>query len=108
MATKLKEKKPATAKRQQRAARELRTKPVKATGSRPRRDPVGGFESKLGQHLERLMIAAGMTTAEFAKKIGRSDDVVTMYFTGHRTPRTKDLPNLAKVLKVSLTDILPK
>jgi hypothetical protein len=41
---------------------------------------------RFGRHLEQLATAAGLTTAEFAKKAGVTEDAIRKYFGGTDTP----------------------
>lgn len=75
---------------------------------RKRLDPKEGDEGMIGQHLLSLVERAGMTPAEFAEKIGKDRDTVTLYFSGTRLPKLKEFRAIAQVLQLdNLRELLP-
>lgn len=61
-----------------------------------RRTPSGKF----GARLEQLVNAAGLTTKEFAEKIGKAEASVYFYFSGRSVPHIDDWPQIAKILNL--------
>jgi predicted transcriptional regulator len=55
---------------------------------------------KFGQHLEQLAAAAGLTTAEFARKAGVTEDAIRKYFRGTDVPRLDRWPRIARALSL--------
>lgn len=75
---------------------------------RKRLMPKDGDEGLMGQHLLSLVERAGMSPAEFAEKIGKDRDTVTLYFSGTRLPKLKEFRAIAQVLGVeNLRELLP-
>ena len=71
---------------------------------RVRGTPAGRF----GQHLEQLMVRAGLTTSEFAERIGVTVDVVNLYIKGTRQPPFKNWQTIASVLGLrNLRELVP-
>jgi transcriptional regulator with XRE-family HTH domain len=58
---------------------------------------------QFGRRLEQLATAAGLTTAEFAKKAGVTEDAVRKYFRGTDVPRLDRWPRIARALGVEMT-----
>lgn len=56
--------------------------------------------------IKELRIAAGLTQAELAGRIGVSQATVGMWETGSRTPRVPKLLELSKLLGCSVSDLL--
>ncbi len=58
--------------------------------------------------LSQFIAAKGLTRAQFAAKIGVTEESVTRYMNGTRTPRRKQLELIYKVTKGAVTanDIL--
>jgi hypothetical protein len=84
------------------------TKATSTVAGRARKEVNDGDEGLIGQHLESLVVAAGMTPAEFATKIGKDRDTVTLYFGGFRLPKAKDYRRIATVLGLSnVRELLP-
>lgn len=55
---------------------------------------------KFGQRLEQLATAAGLSTAEFAKKAGVTEDAIRKYFRGTDVPRVDRWPRIAATLRL--------
>lgn len=69
-----------------------------------RNSPAGKF----GKHLEQLAIAAGLTTADLAKRAGVTEDAIRKYFRGVDVPRLDRWPRLARALGLkNAKDLLP-
>jgi ribosome-binding protein aMBF1 (putative translation factor) len=66
------------------------------------------MSGKFGARLAYLTEKAGLTPEEFADKIGRSRPAVYTYFAGRSVPHLEDWPIIAKVLGVSVKDLLPE
>lgn len=63
---------------------------------------------KFGQHLEALMLRAGLTTTEFAERIGVKPDVVNLYIKGTRQPPFKNWQKIASALELrNLRELVP-
>ncbi|MBS0261507.1 MAG: helix-turn-helix transcriptional regulator [Planctomycetes bacterium] len=72
------------------------------------RDIRGTPAGKFGARLEQLMTASGMTTAEFAAKVGVTEDAVRKYFRGADVPRLDRWPRIAMALGLrSANELLP-
>ena len=56
------------------------------------RNTVAG---RFGRRLEQLATAAGLTTAEFARKAGVTEDAIRKYYRGTDTPRLDRWPRIA-------------
>ena len=63
---------------------------------------------KFGQHLEQLMTATGLSTTEFAERIGVTPAVVNFYIKGIRQPPFKNWQRIASVLGLrNLRELVP-
>jgi hypothetical protein len=63
---------------------------------------------KFGQRLEQLAAAAGLTTAEFSRKAGVTEDAINKYFRGTDVPRLDRWPRIARALGLkNAKDLLP-
>ena len=63
---------------------------------------------KFGEHLEQLMIRAGLTPPELAERIGVSADAVRKYLRGTYTPVIDKWPQLARALGLkNAKDLVP-
>ena len=63
---------------------------------------------KFGRRLEQLASEAGLTTAEFAAKVGVTEDAIRKYFRGTDVPRLDRWPRIARVLGLkNAKDLLP-
>lgn len=51
---------------------------------------------KFGQRLEQLATAAGLSTAEFARKAGVTEDAIRKYFRGTDVPRLNRWPRTSR------------
>lgn len=69
-----------------------------------RRTLAGQF----GARLSKLADAAGLTADELASKIGKTGDMVRIYYSGRSVPPLNDWPKIAKVLGVATRDLLPE
>lgn len=56
--------------------------------------------------LKELIKAKGYTQTSFATKVGVTQPTVNGWVNGHRRPKTKDLPRIAKALGVSVTRLV--
>jgi transcriptional regulator with XRE-family HTH domain len=73
--------------------------------SRSVRNTVVG---KFGQRLEHLAAEAGLTTAEFAEKVGLTEDAIRRYYRGADVPRLDRWPEIARALGLkNAKDLLP-
>ncbi len=64
---------------------------------------------KFGQRLEQLATAAGLTTAQFARKAGVTEDAIRKYFRGTDVPRLDRWPRIARALGLkNAKDLLPE
>ncbi len=78
----------------------------KRTG--PPKDIKKTVAAKFGIHLEQLVNASGMTVAEFAEKIGKSDQAVWGYFRAKSTPHLNDWGRIGKALGLkNVRDLAP-
>jgi transcriptional regulator with XRE-family HTH domain len=69
------------------------------------RNTVAG---RFGRRLEQLATAAGLTTAEFARKAGVTEDAIRKYYRGTDTPRLDRWPRIARALGLkNARDLLP-
>jgi ribosome-binding protein aMBF1 (putative translation factor) len=68
------------------------------------RTPAGKF----GARLSHLAEAANLTADELADKIGKTGDMVRIYYSGKSVPPLNDWPRIAKALGVSMRDLLPE
>ena len=57
-------------------------------------------------NLKTMREAVNITQAEMAKTLGLKQSSVAMWETGKSVPKTTDLPKLAKVLNVSVEEII--
>jgi transcriptional regulator with XRE-family HTH domain len=63
---------------------------------------------RFGQRPEQLATAAGLTTAEFARKAGVTEDAINKYFRGTDVPRLDRWPRIARALGLkNAKDLLP-
>ena len=66
--------------------------------------PAGQF----GQHLEQLMIRAGLTPPELAERIGVTPDTVRKYLRGAVVPVIDKWPKIARTLGLkNAKEIIP-
>jgi transcriptional regulator with XRE-family HTH domain len=67
------------------------------------------LSGRIGARLEAFATAQGYTPAEFAEKIGKTEDAVWAYYRGSRVPKLDDWPKIATVLKLkNIREILPE
>ena len=67
------------------------------------------LSGKIGARLEAFAAAKGLTPAEFADKIGKTEDAVWAYYRGTRSPKLDDWPKIASALGLgSVREILPE
>lgn len=66
------------------------------------------FAAKFGKRLEFLAQAAGMNAKAFGEKLGKSDDMVRLYYAGTSVPHINDWPRIARILGVKVHDLLPE
>jgi hypothetical protein len=65
------------------------------------------FAAKFGARLESLALAAGFDAKKFGGKLGKSDDMIRLYYAGTSVPHINDWPKIARVLGVQVADLLP-
>lgn len=63
---------------------------------------------KFGARLSALADDAGLTADQFASKIGKTGDMVRIYYAGRSVPPLNDWPRIAKVLGVTTRELLPE
>jgi hypothetical protein len=63
---------------------------------------------KLGVRLAALADAAGFDADALGKRIGKSGDMVRLYFAGRNTPPLNDWPKIAKALRVTVRELIPE
>lgn len=64
---------------------------------------------RFGAHLEELAVAAGYTTpGQLADALGKTEEAVRHYYRGTRAPKLDEWPRLAKLLGVSVRELLPE
>lgn len=66
------------------------------------------LQGKLGARLSSLTDAAGLDADTLGDKIGKTGDMVRLYFAGRSVPPLNDWPKLAKALGVTLRELLPE
>ena len=59
-----------------------------------------------GQHLQALRRQRGWSQAELARRVGVAKNTITRLEIGNRQPSVDLLERLARVLRVSLADLL--
>ena len=57
-------------------------------------------------NFKELMKRKGYTQVELADKLGVNQATISCWQNGVRTPRTKQLPDIAKLLGVSVTTLV--
>ena len=55
--------------------------------------------------IKKMRLAAGLTQAELAEKIGVTRSAVALWETGRKYPRGKDIPLIANLLHCSIDDL---
>lgn len=60
----------------------------------------------LGKYLKQYRIANGMTQSDLAKKLSVSQNAISQYESGKRTPTVKRLTGIAEALNCSVSDIV--
>lgn len=66
------------------------------------------YAGKVGLRLAELANRAGLSADDLGDKLGKSGDSVRLYFAGDASPKLNDWPKLAKILGVSVRDLLPE
>jgi transcriptional regulator with XRE-family HTH domain len=78
---------------------------------RKRLGPGAGVDRQsrlFAEHLNRLMLAASLTPADLAQRIGKSLGSVHHYLQGGSLPRLQELPVIAGALNLSsVKDLIP-
>ena len=69
-----------------------------------RRSLAGRF----GVRLSELATKANFDADQLAKKIGKTGDMVRLYYAGRSVPPLNDWPKLAKALGVEVRDLIPE
>lgn len=101
---------------QMKTPRSEELEPPRKAGSlagRKRTGPAEGIKktpaAKFGMHLEQLVNGSGMTVAEFASKVKKSEQAVWSYFRGTRVPHINDWPRIAKALGLEeIRELVPQ
>ena len=60
----------------------------------------------LANNIKDARIRSGLTQAELAKRIGTDQKAISGYERGTRSPKLDKIPKLAKVLQVSIDDLV--
>jgi len=60
----------------------------------------------LAMNIKSARKRLGMSQEELAKRIGTQQKAISGYETGVRSPRIDKIPKLARVLKVSIDDLV--
>ncbi len=93
------------------ATRKLRPLPKGRTVGRKRQpqkpEVRRTMAGKFGAHIAELARQANVSAKQIGDALGKTDDTVRLYFAGEATPHVNDWPKLAKVLGVSVKDLLP-
>jgi ribosome-binding protein aMBF1 (putative translation factor) len=63
---------------------------------------------KFGKRLLELAENAGLDANELGAKIGKTPDMVRIYFGGRAVPHLNDWPKIARALGVNIRDLLPE
>lgn len=66
------------------------------------------YAGKVGMRLSELADAAGLTADQVGSKLGKSGDTVRLYYAGRVVPPLNDWPKLARILGVSVRELLPE
>jgi transcriptional regulator with XRE-family HTH domain len=62
--------------------------------------------STLAQQLRSALQQSGTTARELASRIGLDESTVSLWLSGQRTPRIKNLEKIAATLGIGLADLL--
>lgn len=65
-----------------------------------------GGKAMLGRQLKKYRFENGMTQADLAKRLAVSQNTVSQYEAGKRTPPVKRIAEIAETLGVPVSDIL--
>lgn len=63
---------------------------------------------RFGVRLSYLADGAGLSADELAAKIGKTGDMVRIYYSGRSTPPLDDWPKIARALGVTVRELLPE
>lgn len=64
---------------------------------------------QVGARLEELAIAAGYSTpGQFAEAMNKTEEAVRHYYRGTRAPKLDEWPKIAKLLGVTVRELLPE
>lgn len=66
------------------------------------------LSGKVGARIASLADAAGLSADELGDKIGKTGDMVRLYYSGRSTPPLDDWPRIARALSVSVRELLPE
>ena len=66
------------------------------------------LQGKMGARLSMLTDAAGLDADSLGDKIGKTGDMVRLYYSGRSVPPLNDWPKIAKALGVTLRELLPE
>jgi transcriptional regulator with XRE-family HTH domain len=69
-----------------------------------RRTPAGRFGARLAALAEK----AELTADQLAAKLGKTGDMVRLYYSGRSVPHINDWPKLARALGVTMRELLPE
>lgn len=98
---------PSTFRTAQRPAILAGSKGAARVGRKRAEPDTSTYEGRLCARLGELVEARGLTPPEFADKIDTSKSMVYHWLSGRGTPPVEIWPKLAKVLRVSVADLLP-
>jgi phage repressor protein C with HTH and peptisase S24 domain len=60
----------------------------------------------IGKNIERAMVAASLRPVDIARALGISDSAVSQWFAKDKGPSTDRLPQLARLLKTTVDDLI--
>ncbi len=63
---------------------------------------------RFGARLSYLADTVGLTPDELGERIGKTGDMVRIYYAGRSTPPLDDWPKIARALKVTVRELLPE
>jgi transcriptional regulator with XRE-family HTH domain len=67
---------------------------------------TGKIKPKQGQHLAELRKAAGLSQRELARLLGMTNTNISFWEHSDKPPRSDVLPKMAKILGVSVADLI--
>lgn len=66
------------------------------------------LQGKIGARLSALADKAGLSADDVGERIGKTGDMVRLYYSGKSIPPVADWPKIAKVLGVTVRELLPE